>query len=122
MKTYHVYILKCTDNSYYTGVTNDIDRRLEEHSDGLDPHCYTFKRRPLQMVFLQTFSEVKEAIAFEKQVKGWGRKKKEALIEGNWERLKVLAECNNESTHKNFGMGFDSCHTERKSKCQPDKP
>ena len=108
MKTYFVYILKCCDASYYTGITNNIDRRLEEHNEGIDPFCYTLKRRPLELVFLQDFREVKEAIAFEKQVKGWGRKKKLAIIEGNWERLKSLAECRNKTTHRNFENGFDS--------------
>ena len=114
MKRYFVYILKCVDKSYYTGITNAIERRFEEHQNGIDPICYTFKRRPLELVFLQEFREVKEAIAFEKQVKGWSKKKKEAIIEGNWERLKFLAECRNVTSHKNFERGFDSA--------QPDKP
>lgn len=102
MKTYFVYILKCSDTSYYTGVTNDFDRRLEEHQNGIDPICYTFKRRPLELVFLQDFREIQEAIAFEKQVKGWSRKKKEAIIQNNWQLLKSLSECKNHTSYKNF--------------------
>ncbi|WP_425637847.1 GIY-YIG nuclease family protein [Algoriphagus yeomjeoni] len=102
MKIYLVYILKCSDNSFYTGVTNNLERRLTEHSEGLDPFCYTAKRRPLELVFVQEFQEIKEAISFEKQIKGWSRKKKLAMINGEWDKLKELAECKNETSHKNF--------------------
>ena len=51
MKKYSVYILLCTDNSYYTGITNDIDVRLREHQEGYDPKSYTFFRRPVELVF-----------------------------------------------------------------------
>ncbi len=71
MKTYHVYILECSNNTFYTGVTNNLNRRLAEHHEALDPFCYTARRRPLELVFVQDFQEIKEAIAFEKQVKGW---------------------------------------------------
>ena len=81
MKTYYVYILKCSDNSYYVGVTNDLDRRFSEHQEGDDPNSYTYRRRPLSLVFHYSFIDINEAIDFEKQVKGWSRKKKEALME-----------------------------------------
>lgn len=102
MKRYYVYILKCSDSSYYTGFTNNIERRLNEHNYGLNKDCYTFNKRPLQLVFCTEFNDVYQAIAFEKQVKGWSRKKKEAIINNNWEDLKKLSECLNESSHKNF--------------------
>jgi putative endonuclease len=91
MKTYHVYILLCSDKSYYTGITNDMERRFFEHSEGLIKTCYTYKRRPLKLVFCETFHDVNQAIAFEKQVKGWRRAKKEAIISGNWDLLPELA-------------------------------
>ncbi len=97
MKQYYVYILKCSDNSYYTGVSNNIERRLEEHIKGLNRSSYTFKKRPLELVFHMLFDSVIQAIAFEKQVKGWRRKKKEAIIENNWDVLKKLAICKNDS-------------------------
>jgi putative endonuclease len=73
MKTYYVYILECADGSYYTGVTNDIDRRFEEHQAGENKTCYTYKRRPLKLVFTTDFNDINQAIAFEKQVKGWSK-------------------------------------------------
>jgi putative endonuclease len=91
MKQYFVYILLCSDNSYYTGITNNLERRLYEHENGIDPRSYTFKRRPVKLVFQEMFTEVTQAIAFEKQVKGWRRAKKEALINGNWDLLPELS-------------------------------
>jgi putative endonuclease len=91
MKQYFVYILLCSDGSYYTGVTNDLDRRLSEHEKGLNPNCYTFKRRPVKLVFHESFNDVNQAIAFEKQVKGWRRAKKEAIINGDWHLLPELS-------------------------------
>jgi len=79
MNQYFVYILLCSDNSYYTGITNNLERRLYEHENGIDPKSYTFKRRPVKLAFQEMFTEVTQAIAFEKQVKGWNRVKKEAI-------------------------------------------
>jgi len=91
MKQYFVYILLCSDNSYYIGITNDIDRRLIEHETGESQTAYTFKRRPLKLVFCENFPDVTQAIAFEKQIKGWRRAKKEALINGDWHLLPELS-------------------------------
>ena len=87
MDDYSVYILKCSDDSYYTGVTNDIDGRVLEHQNGKDPKAYTYKRRPIQLVFCEHYHDINQAIAFEKQVKGWRREKKEALIKREWDTL-----------------------------------
>ncbi len=106
MKQYFVYILKCADNSYYTGVTNNLDRRMYDHANSRNPDSYTSKRLPIKLVFHHVFHSPMQAISFEKQVKGWSRKKKEALINDKWELLPVLAECKNESHFKN--RGFDS--------------
>ena len=102
MKQYFVYILKCSDNSYYTGMTNNIERRLLEHQNGINKECYTFGKRPLDLVFYTEFNEVQQAIAFEKQVKGWSRKKKEAIINDKWEDLKKLSVCQNDSNSENY--------------------
>ena len=91
MHNYYTYIVKCSDNSYYTGVTNDLDRRIAEHNDGSDPRSYTFSRKPVVLVFCEMFNDINQAIAFEKQAKGWSRRKKEAIISDEWHRLPELS-------------------------------
>ncbi len=98
MYKYYVYLLECSDDSYYTGITNNLERRLSEHNFGVDKYSYTFNRRPLKLKFHEVFSDVLEAIWFEKRVKGWTRAKKEALIKGNYDMLQILSECRN-ATH-----------------------
>ncbi|PIF47127.1 putative endonuclease [Chryseobacterium sp. 52] len=102
MKQYFVYILKCSDGSYYTGVTHDIEVRLTQHQSGKFSESYTHKRRPVELVFFCEFNDATQAILFEKQVKGWSRKKKEAIINENWEKLKELSVCQNKSHSDNF--------------------
>ena len=101
MREYVVYILRCADKSYYTGITNDLSRRLQQHYDGGEPSCYTFKRRPLELVHIEKFQSVLDAIAREKQIKNWSRKKKEALIRYDEKALALLAKCQNESHYRN---------------------
>lgn len=91
MKTYYVYILKCSDNSYYIGATNDIERRFIEHQSGDDANSYTFSRRPLKLLWFEYYSDINTAIEKEKQLKGWSRKKKEALINGDFDKLVELS-------------------------------
>jgi putative endonuclease len=69
MYFYDVYILKCSDNSYYTGITNNLDKRFKEHVFGKYRDCYTFKRRPLEIKFQESFNDVLQAIYFEKKIK-----------------------------------------------------
>ncbi|MGB6062636.1 MAG: GIY-YIG nuclease family protein [Candidatus Aquilonibacter sp.] len=88
MKCYYVYILRCFDGTFYVGVTNDIERRVNEHSFGIDPHCYTYDRRPLQLAHVSEFHWVDQAIAFEKKLKSWSHRKKRAFVEGDWKALK----------------------------------
>lgn len=92
MKTYFVYIVKCSDGSYYTGITSDLDERIYQHNEGLDPKAYTYRRRPVELVYVSDFPDVNDAIAFEKQVKGWRRAKKEALISEDTGELSRLSE------------------------------
>ena len=91
MKYYYVYILKCSDGSYYTGVTNNVDKRLQEHNSDNSVTSYTFRRRPVQLVYSQQFNDIMQAIELEKQIKGWSRRKKEALINEDWEKLKLYS-------------------------------
>tara|TARA_B100000745_G_scaffold270788_1_gene197850 strand:+ start:6 stop:320 length:315 start_codon:yes stop_codon:yes gene_type:complete len=102
MFSYFVYILKCSDNSYYTGITNNLDKRLNEHKFEKNHDCYTLKRRPLELKFQQIFNDVLLAIYFEKKIKKWTRSKKEALINGDFDMLQILAECRNASHFKYF--------------------
>jgi putative endonuclease len=102
MKLYYVYILKCKDNSYYVGITSNIDRRLMEHDMGKYPNAYTFKRRPVELMWFQDFVEPNQAIEFEKKIKKWSRAKKEAIINGDWDLLPELSACKNETHYKNY--------------------
>lgn len=90
MFNYYVYILECADKSYYTGVTNNLERRIAEHNSGL-LKGYTSSRLPVKLVYYAYFNRIEDAIRFEKQIKGWSRKKKEALINGDIKLLKALS-------------------------------
>lgn len=100
MKFYYVYILRCSDNSLYVGITNDLERRVNEHNDGKLPDAYTFKRRPVVLEWFQDFTEPNQAIYFEKKLKKWSKAKKEALIKGDFDMIETLAECRNATHHK----------------------
>jgi len=100
MYFYYVYILKCSDKSYYTGITNDLDKRFKEHQSGYKKDSYTYKRRSLSLEFYQEFNDVIQAIYFEKKIKGWTRAKKQALINGDFDMLQVLSECRNATHYK----------------------
>ncbi|MFN5867131.1 MAG: GIY-YIG nuclease family protein [Candidatus Kapaibacterium sp.] len=76
-----LYILECRDGTYYTGSTNDVERRLFEHQNGLGAN-YTRKRLPVRLVFCQEFSSISDAFYREQQIKNWSQEKKRALIEG----------------------------------------
>ena len=90
IKTGYVYIIKCCDKSYYTDVSNDPDRRFVEHQKGIGSK-YTKSRRPLELVWVSEEMDIMSAIENEKKIKGWRRKKKEAIINGQWNRLPVLS-------------------------------
>ena len=85
-----VYILVCRDGSYYVGSTADLARRLAEHEQGT--YCgYTACRRPVKLVYCQEMPTLHEAFLFERQIKGWSRRKKEALIAGSYDLLPGLS-------------------------------
>ena len=94
---YFVYIIQCADGLYYTGITNNVERRINEHNEGLDSKSFTYPRRPVVLKYEQHFSDVNQAIAWEKQLKGWNRKKKEALFSEDWEAVKRLAKIRSKS-------------------------
>ena len=89
-----MYILRCSDGSYYTGSTRDLEGRLYEHQNGLGA-VFTKKRLPIKLVYCEEFERIDEAFYREKQVQGWSRAKKEALIQGQYDLLPKLAKTRN---------------------------
>ncbi|MEJ5363449.1 MAG: GIY-YIG nuclease family protein [Spirochaetota bacterium] len=89
MKGY-MYILLCSDGTYYTGSTSNLEQRLLQHQNGEGAH-YTKKRLPMKLVYYEKYPRIDLAFYREKQVQGWSRKKKEALIKGDCEDLPKLA-------------------------------
>ena len=85
-----MYILKCADGSYYTGSTKNLERRLAQHQAGEGAN-HTRKRLPVQLVYYEEYQRIDDAFYREKQVQGWSRKKKEALINGEFDKLPELA-------------------------------
>lgn len=98
---FHTYILRCSDGSYYTGHTEDLDARLAQHERGTLPG-YTHDRRPVTLAWCEAFATRDEALAAERRIKGWSRAKKEALIAGDWERVSMLAR-NRQGTSTSLG-------------------
>ncbi len=104
MKGY-LYILLCSNGQYYTGSTNDLEKRLAQHQNGEGAN-FTKKHLPVKLVYFEEFQRIDEAFYREKQVQGWNRKKKEALITGELDKLHDLSECKNETHFRN--LPFDS--------------
>jgi putative endonuclease len=86
-----MYMVFCTDGTYYVGVTNNLERRVGEHNYGVDPSCYTYQRRPVVLAYSQEFAYVWDAIDAEKKIKGWSHAKKSALARGDWKLISALA-------------------------------
>jgi len=87
MKLYYVYLIECSDKSYYTGHTSNLNQRVYDHNAGKHASAYTYKRRPVTLKWFEAFTDPSQAIKVERQLKGWSRRKKLALIEENWEKL-----------------------------------
>ena len=90
MKPFFVYMLRCNDESYYVGHTDDLEKRIAEHNEG-KMSGYTKTRLPVNVVYSQDFCARDEALIAERQIKGWSRKKKEALIKNDWNMIKILS-------------------------------
>ena len=84
-------MLRCADDSYYVGMTSESETRVWKHQTGYYKDCYTYTRRPVELVYYAHFDYVEDAIAHEKKLKGWSRKKKEALFMGDRDRLVELS-------------------------------
>jgi putative endonuclease len=85
-----MYILRCADGSFYVGSTVDLERRLGQHDEG-EGAAYTRRRRPVQLVYCEDFPRIDDAYLREKQVQGWSRAKRLALVEGRLQDLPRLA-------------------------------
>ena len=91
MRKAWVYILECSDGSYYTGCTRNLERRIAEHERGTKDG-YTAQRLPVKLVWAKEHESVRRALAVERQLKGWSRSKKEALMHGDCDLLRELAQ------------------------------
>lgn len=89
--SFWVYMLQCGDQSYYVGHTDQLEKRIAQHESG-ESGGHTSTRRPVRAVFTEEFSTREEAIAVEVKIKGWNRKKKEALARGDWAEVSRLAQ------------------------------
>ena len=102
MKGFWVYILECSDKSYYTGHTDNLEKRLYEHEQNLF-RCYTSKRLPVRLVYSCEFETREDALARERQIKRWSRKKKQALIAGDW--FNLVAHSKSKANHPSTSSG-----------------
>jgi putative endonuclease len=85
---YRVYILECSDGSYYTGSAADVEKRLWQHQEGVSPSAYTYRRRPVKLVWCsQEVNRYSEALRYERQVKGWSHAKKKALAQDDYHAI-----------------------------------
>lgn len=99
----YMYILLCSNGKYYTGSTNDLNRRMNDHWNGNGAN-YTKKHPPVEILYVEEFERIDLAFYREKQIQGWSRAKKEALIDGDLNKLKELAICLNVSHYSNKGI------------------
>lgn len=91
MKKFYLYILKCSDDSFYIGHNDDLEKRLAQHTQADISNCYTASRLPVKLVYAEALASRIEALSAEQKIKRWTRKKKEALISQNWELVSQLA-------------------------------
>ena len=106
--SFYAYILRCADDSFYTGHTDDFEGRIAAHQQGL-VEGYTKTRRPVRLEWAQEFETHYEALSAERQIKGWSRAKKQALIDGNWDLLIRLSTCMGLAAQ----LGRPPCRTRR---------
>ena len=85
-----VYIVLCSDDSYYVGSTTDIEQRISDHNEGRY-EGYTSSRLPIKLLWSSEFSDIRYAFEYERQIKKWSRAKKEALMRGDYDQLHVLS-------------------------------
>jgi predicted GIY-YIG superfamily endonuclease len=86
-----LYMLRCADDSFYVGHTDNLESRIAQHQQGAFPDCYTFTRRPVRLVYSQDFATRDEAFVMERRIKGWSRAKKVALIGRDWREISRIS-------------------------------
>jgi len=84
---FYVYILRCSNGTYYTGTTSNLTLRISQHMAGSNPKAYTYNLRPVELVWSLTCSCRVDALDIEKQIKGWSHAKKKALIENDFNKI-----------------------------------
>ena len=99
----YMYILKCSDDSYYVGSTKYLERRIKQHQSGQGAK-HTKKRLPVELIYFEEFHRIDYAFYREKQIQGWGRKKKEALMRRDFVDLHELSECQNETHFRRMNL------------------
>jgi predicted GIY-YIG superfamily endonuclease len=102
--TFWTYMLRCSDNRYYTGHTEDLGVRLAQHQQGYFRTCWTYKRRPVEPVWCEAFTTRDEALTAERMVGGWSRANKEALIRGDWAEVSYFAR----PPHERFSTSLET--------------
>ena len=100
----YLYILLCSDDTFYTGSTKNLEQRLVQHQSGLGAD-YTKKRLPVKLVFQEYFTNIADAFYYEKKIQKWSHAKKKAMIENEWELLPKLSECKNDTHSRNMNKG-----------------
>ena len=90
MLSFYVYILKCCDGSYYTGHTDNIEKRMSEYQLG-KIKCYTSNKLPVKLAFMEILASRYEALSAERKIKKWTRRKKEVLIKRGWSAMKGIS-------------------------------
>jgi putative endonuclease len=99
---YFVYILECADGSYYTGSTDDINKRLWQHQEGVEASSYTYSRRPVRLVWtLEETQHYYDTLRWERQVKGWSRAKKQSLIRGDFDPIHEIVKGERKKSERN---------------------
>lgn len=101
-----VYILRCSDGSYYTGLTTNFEQRMQQHYESR--HSYVATRKPFECVYTAEFQSIHDAIDWERRLKRWNRAKKEAVIDGRFDDLPGLSRSYQHHRKPNEGASFDT--------------
>ena len=106
MSVYYVDIVQCSDGTYYTGFTSNLEKRIAEHNSGKYGNSYTLKRRPVELKWIEQFTDPTQAFKIEKQIKEWTHCKKLALIQQDWNKL--IEYSKNKRTENEIEFRIDS--------------